>query len=217
MKTVVLVRHGETASNSYKITGKPDDPLSAQGLIESSLIAERLSDSSVEIIISSPYRRTRQTAEVIATATNQKMIFSTLFVESRNPTEIEGLSMSDPDVLSVRTTIKDHWGEWNWHYSNEENYWDLLDRSQLSLEFLASRPENNIIVVTHGAFMRMLIQTALLQEALTPKLSTILFFGLGIDNTGISVMQWDSAQKWRLVRWNDTAHVLANPFQVQGL
>lgn len=60
--TVMLVRHGEKAA------GDPQDPaLSGAGEASARRLAALLHDARVDAVYSSPYRRTRQTAEPTAT------------------------------------------------------------------------------------------------------------------------------------------------------
>lgn len=65
---MLLVRHGETASNAggRLSTAAPGGPLSARGVEQAALMAERLADAGLEAIYSSPLIRARQTATAIA-------------------------------------------------------------------------------------------------------------------------------------------------------
>jgi probable phosphoglycerate mutase len=65
---VVLTRHGlTTRSNPEQHLGQRIDvPLSAEGRAQAAALAERLAPVSLARIISSPLRRARQTAEIVA-------------------------------------------------------------------------------------------------------------------------------------------------------
>ena len=70
--TTVLVRHGETADNVDKRfigTGGHDPELSDEGRRQAKAVAERLArDGGVDAVVTSPMRRTKQTAEAVAAA-----------------------------------------------------------------------------------------------------------------------------------------------------
>lgn len=64
-----LVRHGETNANITKkidTINSKSEPLNEIGVEQSKKAGEELKNKNIEIIISSPYLRTRQTAEIIA-------------------------------------------------------------------------------------------------------------------------------------------------------
>ena len=63
-----FVRHGETDVNSglqKANTSQFDEPLNAAGMAQAEQLAEELRDTTFDAIISSPLRRTMQTAKVI--------------------------------------------------------------------------------------------------------------------------------------------------------
>ena len=68
----MLLRHGETphtAEKRFSGSGGHDPELSAEGLRQAAAVAERLAhDGGVDVVVSSPMRRTRQTADAVASA-----------------------------------------------------------------------------------------------------------------------------------------------------
>ena len=67
MKRIYLLRHGEAVDDVEDCYGGVADfPLSEGGLETAESMAKRLSDSGIEILFSSPYKRAAQTAEAIA-------------------------------------------------------------------------------------------------------------------------------------------------------
>ena len=69
MTTVLLVRHGLTASTGQLLTGwTPGVSLDDRGLAQAKALAERLAPVPVTAIVTSPLERCRQTAEAIAAA-----------------------------------------------------------------------------------------------------------------------------------------------------
>ncbi len=207
MKTIYFVRHGETASNRNKTIGRAADPLSELGERQASLVADRLKEIAADLIVSSPYRRTTQTAESIAATRGLDLLFSDLFIESKVPSAIEGLPYTHPERLRVSNLLREHWGDPEWHFSDEEDFFSLSVRARQALDFLSKRPESSIIVASHGAFIRMIAEIILAGDLLNPALSTQMYPRFGLSNTGVTVVQVDDAGVWQLIRWNDTVHL----------
>ncbi|MFB0516349.1 MAG: histidine phosphatase family protein, partial [Candidatus Neomarinimicrobiota bacterium] len=67
MTSLLLIRHGETDWNiEGRYQGQADPPLNAKGVAQAHVIAEELSGARVAVLYSSPLRRARQTAEILA-------------------------------------------------------------------------------------------------------------------------------------------------------
>lgn len=67
MSTIVLIRHGETDWNLIgRYQGQADPSLNSMGYRQAQQLADELLNSSIEIIYTSPLKRTRETAEIIA-------------------------------------------------------------------------------------------------------------------------------------------------------
>jgi len=66
--TIYVVRHGETDSNkARKLMGQRiDEPLNAEGVAQANALAEELRMEKFDVIFTSPLRRARQTAEMVA-------------------------------------------------------------------------------------------------------------------------------------------------------
>lgn len=67
MSSIILIRHGETDWNLIgRYQGQADPSLNAMGYQQARQLAEELLHSSIDIIYTSPLKRTRETAEIIA-------------------------------------------------------------------------------------------------------------------------------------------------------
>lgn len=67
--TVILVRHAEAAANAGA-----DPELTGQGRARAEALAEALRDSRITAVITTAYRRTRQTGELPAKAANAPLV-----------------------------------------------------------------------------------------------------------------------------------------------
>lgn len=63
---ILFVRHGESVANAKGLIGEPDTPLSEKGREQAHATGQILGAENVTQIISSPFLRARQTAEIIA-------------------------------------------------------------------------------------------------------------------------------------------------------
>lgn len=207
MKTIYLIRHGETINNVENRAGRPNDLLTERGQEQARLLGRRLSQLPIEIILSSPYDRAKQSAEELAKLKHISIETSDLLIESRNPSEFDGMSNTDPHIIKTRELLRQHWGDKDFHYKDEENFFEVSARAKQCLQLIANRTESHIAVYSHEALIKMMGWVILAGELLTPDLSTYMFFATRIGNTGITVVTVDDTGKWQLVRWNDTIHL----------
>lgn len=211
MKTVYLVRHGESEANVAPIFQEPTSPLSPQGRNQATLIAERAKNIPFDVLIASPFTRARMTAEIIGAATGKAPEYSELFIERVKPTSINGKPYTDEQANAI-------WRAWEKslitpgsHIEDGENFDDLVARADRALQYLATRPEEAILVVTHGFFLRTVMARVLLKEVLTPEAYGNIQSAARMENTGITVLKFEPGFEqepaWRLWTYNDHAHL----------
>lgn len=74
MSVIYLVRHGITPANKEnRFAGRTEEPLHKDGIAQIRKLALSLTDHAISRIISSPIRRTKQTADILA-ATLQTVV-----------------------------------------------------------------------------------------------------------------------------------------------
>ena len=202
MSTIfTVVRHGETLANvNCVIQGQSDVPLSPVGEKQAELLAERWKKRRFDAVYSSDLSRARRTAEIIA--------------PGMKATPTPELREMDLGVWVGHTTFEiaerfpEEWRAFrscsvDCRATGGESRKELLERVTRFFRTAAERhPDQNVLVVTHGgvlrAFFLMLMGGSLNEGALLPS----------TGNTGISTVRYDSgSDSWRLVSWNDTAHL----------
>ena len=199
-----FVRHGATDARQQAKTQTPDEPLNDKGLEQAKKIAHRFEDFKFDLVVSSSYTRALQTANFIS----KKVIASDLFIETRKPSEIVGLAYENPQVASVLKKIKEKFvSDPHWHYSDEENFYDLKKRGHQAIKFLESFNQDNILVVSHGNFISFLTSLLFFGDKLTPQIVVDAKKFLRLGNTGISILT-NEYGPWQLKCWNDQAHLL---------
>jgi probable phosphoglycerate mutase len=213
-KKVYFVRHGQTVANITGQTQGPDDPLNEEGIKQAGVIAQRAMKLDFECIISSDYPRAKVTAEAIRSATNKPLEFSELFREFRRPSEFWGrIPREDDEVLAGYKLISENFANDDWHFSDEENFKDLKLRGIQALNYLLSRKEENILVVTHGNFLRNLLGIILRgEESYSAQDSRDIESTFEAGNTSITIIKrkyyWrQESDTWMIETWNDCGHL----------
>lgn len=203
---VYFVRHGESEFNAQKKHHHSEVELSEHGRKQAVIVAKRFLRISVDVIFTSTLTRAYKTANIIAATLKKKIIQTSLLAEIKWPSEIAGFSIDDPEAIRIRALMEEHWSDASWHYSDEENFFDAKARAQKFLLMLAERKEENILAVTHRGFLKMVLSLMAAGEKLTPE----LFLGVRDffvhRNTGITLCEYDE-RGWRLITWNDHAHL----------
>lgn len=210
VKKIYFIRHGESEGNAGSTWQGAGAALTERGRTQAQLVADRLKAMPFEVLISSPYQRAKETAEIIAAHVDKGIEYSDLFVERRRPTTQIGISRNDPTSLEIEREIIAHFGEPDWHYADEENFADMKARGEAALAYLTARPENTIAVVTHGYFMRVILACALVGRDITPDVCAHFISSFHTENTGITQLEYDDTQNersWWLWLWNDHSHL----------
>jgi len=210
MKKIYFVRHGQSEGNVGPLRQSAETPLTEKGREQAAYIAKRAKNLPIEAIVASPMTRARDTAEVISGEIGLSIEFSDLFVERRRPSVSLGKPKDDPEMVALEEAIRN-----NFHaapytrLSDEENFEDLKERARQALDFLASREEEHILVVTHGFFLRVVLALVTLGESLTGEECGKFVRTFETENTGVSVFLYDENRpnRWRLWVWNDHAHL----------
>ena len=215
MKNVYFVRHGESVANATGIRLGESAQLTALGEKQALLAAARLKNLPLERIIASPFVRAHHTASIIAEHLERKIdTVSLLFIERRNPSSMLNRDSKDPEIEKVWDEIARNYDAKNWRHSDEENFEDLCTRAIAALSFLEALPEQHILVVTHGMFMKVLFAHVLLGKHMNGRIFWDKFVPIKtIANTGIVHLEHTenyhkTAMYWKVVSWNDHAHLL---------
>jgi probable phosphoglycerate mutase len=214
-KTIYFVRHGESEANVAEHHGSPTTPLTQKGIEQAKFIAERVSKLPIECVISSTMTRAQQTAQEIAQKIGKEVESSELFIEATGPTSTLNAPYTDPAAIEAFGLMRENYGKPGWRLEDAEVYEDHTTRAKTALEFLSSRPENNILVVSHGIFLRILTAHVIFWPQPTAHECQKMSHGLETQNTGLTVFHFgpknfDGVQlsnPWRVYVWNDHAHL----------
>lgn len=215
-KTIYVVRHGQSESNIGPVRQGTESPLTEKGREEAAFVAKRVKNLPVEALISSSFVRARQTAEIISGEIGKPVEYSDLFAERRMSSELKGISHQDPLNIRVNKLIREHFHLPGWRHSDEENFDDLKQRAGEALSYLENRPEQNILVVSHGIFARVLLARVIMGGELTGRECEHFIRSLRMKNTALTVLRYDGEvlesqeggeAPWKVLTWADYAHL----------
>jgi len=141
------VRHGETDWNVLgKLQGTTDIPLNNRGKKQSVECGDLLSESQWDVIISSPLRRAKQTADIINNTIKVPIIEMAEFKE-RNFGDAEGMTLEER-----RETFPDK------KYPNQEDRSSFHQRLKAGIQKINQKyPDGRVILVTHGAVINTIL------------------------------------------------------------
>lgn len=210
MKRIYFVRHGITGGNEINAYQKLDTPLSEKGRAQANFLAERFSKIPFDVLLASTMERAQETARAIAQRTGHDVIPEALFHEILRPSVVRGKVQTDPEVMEVIRVADSHWKTEGKRHSDEENFYDLKKRAIKALEYLISRDEETVVVVTHGTILKMMLAVMMRGEALEPNFWDEVDEFFFPQNTGITWVEYDNKyhpNRWQLISWNDHAHL----------
>lgn len=203
---VYFVRHGQTELNAARQLQHPETPLSENGRQQASFVAKRFTSIEIDTIIASDLPRAKVTAEIIAERIQKPISFTPLLRELKKPSEYRGKTYDDPVTVEINKQMKEHALDRNWHYSDEENFYDLYERASKAVTSFEELGKDNLLVVSHSATIRMMIAVMIFADMLTPEMFERMRSHIKISNTGITLCEYDG-ERWRLLTWNDYAHL----------
>ncbi len=146
--TICLVRHGQTDWNALgKLQGQTDIPLNELGKIQARQCGEFLSKDDWDVIISSPLKRARETADIISHYIEVPVIEKMEFIE-KNFGVAEGMTAAERESAFV-----------NKEYPGQENQKSLRNRLMNGLQEIQKEyPERKVILVAHGAVIHFILR-----------------------------------------------------------
>lgn len=165
---------------------------------------------SFEILISSPITRAQETSEKISEKTGIKPEFSDLFVEGIKPTRAVGKPKNDQEISKLWRAWEDSLYTPGSKIEDGENFDEIIIRADAALDFLKNKAAKEIVVVTHGFFLRTIIARVILGEFLTSAAFKNFQTRVSTENTGLSALTYGATAGdplWHLWIYNDHAHL----------
>ena len=154
--TIYFVRHGETIltpTRKFSGTGALDPELTADGLAQAERVAGEVAKLEPHILISSPLKRARQTADAIARTTGLPV------VEDTDWYELSFGSWDGKSIEEVRAESPEDYQAWlnssAYRPGGGESYDEAAERIDAAMEkVLHLYPGKKVVVVTHNGVIK---------------------------------------------------------------
>ncbi|MFT4250170.1 MAG: histidine phosphatase family protein [Candidatus Woesearchaeota archaeon] len=137
---IYFVRHAQTTANKQqRIEGHTHSSITEEGRKQANEAANKLQNTQFEATYSSDLTRCKETAEIILTKHNNKLLLDKR-IRGRNYGKYEAKPVGSID-----------WSEEGITFENEENY---TQRILAFIEEIQKKHTKNVLVVTHGGVIR---------------------------------------------------------------
>ena len=196
---IILIRHGETEWNSQRrMQGHSNSDLSAVGRGQIQALGELMQDVNFDHIYCSDSLRARQTAEAITQYSGHTLQFDQR-IREKNLGVFEGLTSAEarerhPEVYRLFKSAGS-----NYVIDEGESTQQLQDRAlEIVDEIRIKHPEERVLLVTHGGFIRVVMKHSLGLSLETPTRFLI-------RNTGVFRLVWED--KWIVSQMGGVSHL----------
>jgi broad specificity phosphatase PhoE len=219
---VHFVRHGESVSNAapgaMALPGDRGDRLTERGFEQARAVAERLGEAGATRVLTSPLRRARETAEVIAERLELPVIEVEELRELRESDGFGELSLEDQRLRRWSVWMAEHGDDPDHSYSGGESFNEIIGRVRRLQEGLVADATDSTIAVSHGIFLRFFLMRVVLGEEFRAGQVRRLW-QLGSINCGICGFEHGNpdlesnyaTERWRCFSWMAPAPTLPSP------
>ncbi|MEY2986249.1 MAG: hypothetical protein RJB24_478 [Candidatus Parcubacteria bacterium] len=211
-KTIYFFRHAQSDENinQNKNIHAREQYLTEAGKLQATQLADRIKSLQLPYLISSTLTRATETSKIISSITNLDIEYSDLFIEKQKPSSIIGQIRQKPRILEIEKNWVNSLFEPNTQIKDGDSYDSILARVEQAIEFLKSKPEPVLGVITHQFFLNAFTINAILGDELTPDIYKRLQEQYWLENTGIVVLHYHPDYPytgWKIITYNDTAHL----------
>jgi len=145
MKHLYFVRHGLSEMNKLGFySGRTETPLAPEGVKQAKQAGQEIKALGIDLIVSSPLERARETAILIAKEIgypDKDILLDKRFTE-RMFGVLEGTPYTGARDID--------------HHEGVETDAEILERARKGLEYIKTLAHDNILIVAHGAIGRAL-------------------------------------------------------------
>jgi len=212
MKTLYLVRHGETDHNlSGLAMGHLDSPLNERGHRQARQTADWLGRRPIQRILSSDLSRALETAAPLATAVGLNVEPDPRLRELSFGI-FEGRSVADCELTHPEIVARWRSGDFDFAPPDGETRRDLMRRTREVLDDILAAPEEHIALVTHGGTLNAL-HTHLIEDGHPEPPRERIHRAFRFHNASISMVA-HAGDHWRFLVVNSTFHLDDEPRQL---
>lgn len=202
-----LVRHAQSQGNTGEDLASGDPDLTEVGREQARRLAERMARQRIDVIYSSPMRRTQETALVVADALGLEVIPKAGLREvdlGQGNTDVRLLSPEEQEQVARRIVEEGTWDA----FPGSEGSRAARRRVQQAIDsIVAAHPGRRVLVVTHAGVIQTYVSLVLRLKR------DFVFYPFNASITSIR------AKAGRRVIWrlNDIAHLAGMPAGYGGI
>ena len=198
VKTIYLVRHGETDSKKQGKFQAHDTPINTNGINQANKCSVFFKNKNIDIIQSSPINRATQTADILSKKLSIDYSINYDLQEIKNPKEIQGKKYGDTDADSkYRSWLSKLDRLESLGNQDEENYFDLFSRTTYILKDWERSEHDNILAVSHSVTIRSILSFILCNGVMSSQYIDIIQ-KIKVNNCNEVAIQY-STSGWRIV------------------
>jgi ribonuclease H / adenosylcobalamin/alpha-ribazole phosphatase len=195
-----LLRHGQTEHTpERRYSGRNDLPLSRTGRAEAAAAAERAKALGVDVVVASPLRRTRETAEIVAGALGLPVVLDEDLVEL-DFGDLEGLTFDEARAkhpLAARRFLDDV----TVAAPGGESIADVSNRVERARRrILSQHAGRTVLVVSHVTPIKLLLAAGL-------GAGDEVVHRIFLDAAALSSVAWSSDGRSSVRLVNDASHL----------
>jgi 2,3-bisphosphoglycerate-dependent phosphoglycerate mutase len=143
MRHIYLIRH-------CKANGQePDAHLTEEGCQQAKKLSVFFADKKIDLIISSPYIRAIETIRPLAESIGMEIILDDRLKERL---------LSSNDLADWMDRLREAFEKMDLKFEGGESSYEAMSRGLEAINDVLKRPENNIVMVTHGNLMSLILK-----------------------------------------------------------
>ena len=209
---VFLVRHGTSIAHEKGKRQSPDSPLSKKGVSQARTLARRITKWGVSFdkVFTSKLPRASQTADIMAEILGISVeVFEGIHEKEQHP-DLYGADVAskihDESVAAYAKNSRDL--DYKFLGQGESIREVVVRAAAFKKHLVKSHPGQDVLVVTHGIFIRAFVASCILGEPFHDASFANLYSSLNFNNTGVSLLECNEKTKnWRIIYLNNFSHL----------
>lgn len=187
-KSLYLIRHGESQSQSGHTDDHVNPPLSALGREQATRLSNRFEETPLDVLYVSTLTRAVETAELAKLPAGRLVMDSRVVEVAWNEEFYQRLELTEPHPDAE----PDH---------HDAHMQETYHRAGLFLDEVLASGDKTVAVIGHQGIFRVLLEVFLTLPRTEEHIPMLT------DNTGISLFQVNSRGQHLVRYWNDHHHI----------
>jgi len=215
VKDIYFIRHGQTVKNTKHVHQHYDEPLSMRGHRQAEQVAGFIKTLHIESLVTSPFARARETAEVIGERLRVPYVIDVSVHETIRPLYLYGKSHFSWVTFRYLSNLFLHQGNARWDDDGAENMFDVRNRVHDAKDMIMETQENSIGIVSHAVFIDMFVHWVCAEKNMSVlRFIHMIVFMKKMPNTSIVHIQYNPDAQSGTCPWNFVKIILPVEFDV---